>query len=101
MPFPPFHQAGAVHQVTSLNAILTVDHHNLGGVLTYNSYHIWRELLVATADVADEAAKKDVALRMAVAAVELTELFDQAASGNGKTRMLHIIIFILTRDVAS
>jgi len=38
---------------------------------------------------------------MAVAAMELTELFDQAASGNGKTRMLHIIIFILTRDVAS
>eukprot|EP00965_Chrysotila_dentata_P260314 6213859-Pleurochrysis_carterae.AAC.2 len=65
----------------------------------YDRYAEWRKTLdLPTTE--EESDRKRVALRMAIAAVRLTEIFDEVADGNSKIRMFHIISYILPRQVA-
>ena len=40
------------------------------------------------------ADKEALALEKVCAAVEVTQLFDKMADGNGKTRLFHVIVYI-------
>eukprot|EP00965_Chrysotila_dentata_P191087 6174301-Pleurochrysis_carterae.AAC.1 len=62
----------------------------------YDKYRDWRETLdiPTTREPSD---RQRAALRMAIAAVKLAEIFDEVADGNGKTKMFHIISYIIPR----
>ena len=61
----------------------------------YDAYVKWRRTLdVATPTPEDF---EPAAYKQVIAAVEMTQLFDQLADCNGKTKMFHIVVYILSR----
>eukprot|EP00965_Chrysotila_dentata_P013014 429527-Pleurochrysis_carterae.AAC.1 len=80
---------------TKYSRSLATDLHRI--LLAYDAYSDWRWTMdLATLDDAD---KERVALKAAQKAVTLMGIFNDLSDSNGKTKMFHVIVYIVPRFI--